>query len=99
MLHCYYQALHSVTHSFKPSQTMLSTQNSLMTIMFAIDFLEKSKKISNISSNNLITRNMNMYHFNNKGKTINNSPSIIQVNSRNRSLHFIGQPQWRGYSH
>ena len=78
----------------------MSTQNSFMAIMFAIDFLEKSKRISDISSNySHNTRDINTHRFVSKEKSINKFPSRIQVNSQNRSLHFIGQPQWRGYSH
>lgn len=78
------------------SQT--STSSPLMTLLFAIDFIEKRQKFK-------LNFNSKMSSINNKpknlkiSKNINNFKSFQGLNNVNRSLHFIGQPQWRGYSH
>ena len=78
--------------------TTSHSSTSFMALLFAIDFIEKSQNIKSKYTPKMRT----IYSHNNKHsieKNINNYKSFQGVNRINRSLHFIGQPQWRGYSH
>jgi hypothetical protein len=72
-----------------------NASTSFMTILFAIDFLENTQKTNyNIAkvSNNKVPNNSIINKYTNNRKT-------HSINTMNRANHFIGQPQWRGYSH
>ena len=74
-----------------------NTSTSIMALLFAIDFIEKSR---NLNATYIPThRNIYIDSKNPKiSKNINNK-RMFGVNNNHRATHYIGQPQWRGYSH
>jgi hypothetical protein len=76
----------------------INAQTTFIALMCAIDFLEKSSNIKSNSNSNTKT----VYHDNSDNVKLHkkiNMGNNVSVNAIHRSKHYIGQPQWRGYSH
>lgn len=73
-----------------------NTSTSFMALLFAIDLIEKTQKMS---FNTPKVRNIDNVQKNSRIYKYINNRKMYSVNTLNRASHYIRQPQWRGYSH
>ena len=73
-----------------------NTSTSFMALLFAIDFIEKTQKMG---YNTPKVRNINNFQKDPRINKYINNRKTHSVNTMNRAIHYIRQPQWRGYSH